>query len=66
MISRLESDVTMNAAYLPSSGTIAAHVHTTLQSVDHHTIFAAIYIPPARTERLHTALARHGKTIISR
>lgn len=66
MTSRLEPDVTMNAADLPPSETIAAHEHTTLQSVDHQTFFAAIDIPPAPTERLRTAFARHGKTIISR
>jgi uncharacterized protein (DUF1778 family) len=66
MVSRLEPDVTMNAADLLPSETIAAHEHTSWQSVDHQTFFAAIDIPPTPTERLRTAFARHGKTIISR
>jgi hypothetical protein len=60
IIFRLEPDVTMNAADLLPSETIAAHEHTSLQSVEHQTFFAAIDIPPTPTGFVRRS--RGGKT----
>ncbi|MDR6790245.1 uncharacterized protein (DUF1778 family) [Sphingomonas sp. BE138] len=56
----------MNAAYRSAMETIAAHERTTLQPVDHSRFFAALDTPPAPTERLRAAFARHRETIVSR
>jgi uncharacterized protein (DUF1778 family) len=56
----------MNAAYRSALETIAAHERTTLQPVDHASFFAALETPPAPTERLWAAFARHGETIFTR
>lgn len=61
-----DSVFTMNAAYREAMATIAAHERTRLQPVDHAGFFAALDTPPAPTERLRAAFARHGETITSR
>jgi len=61
-----DSVFTMNAAYRSAMETIAAHERTSLQPIDHAGFLAALDIPPAPTERLRTAFARHRETIISR
>ncbi len=61
-----DSVFTMNAAYRSAMETIAAHERTSLRPIDHTGFFAALDIPPAPTERLRTAFARHRETIISR
>lgn len=61
-----DSTFTMNAAYRSAMETIAAHERTTLQSVDHAALFAALDVPPSPTDRLHAAVARHRRTIDSR
>ena len=61
-----DSVFTMNAAYRSAMETIAAHERTSLRPIDHAGFFAALDIPPAPTERLRTAFARHRETIISR
>ena len=61
-----DSVFTMNAAYRSAMETIAAHERTTLQPVDHSRFFAALDTPPAPTERLRAAFARHRETIVSR
>ena len=40
--------------------------HTVLHSADHEAVFAVLDTPPAPTEKLHTAFARHRETIVSR
>ena len=61
-----DSVFTMNAAYRSAMETIAAHERTSLQPIDNARFFATLDIPPAPTERLRTAFARHRETIISR
>lgn len=61
-----DSVFTMNAAYRSAMETIAAHERTSLQPVDHEAFFAALDTPPAPTDRLRTAFARHRETITSR
>lgn len=61
-----DSVFTMNAAYREAMATIAAHERTGLQPVDHAGFFAALDTPPAPSERLRAAFARHGETITSR
>ncbi|MBB4860572.1 uncharacterized protein (DUF1778 family) [Novosphingobium chloroacetimidivorans] len=61
-----DSVFTMNAAYRSAMETIAAHERTSLQPVDHEAFFAALDVPPAPTDRLRTAFARHRETIASR
>lgn len=61
-----DSVFTMNAAYQAATQTIAAHERTVLQPVDHQAFFAALDAPPAPTDALRAAFARHGKTIASR
>ena len=39
---------------------------TALQPADHDAVFAGLDTPPAPTEKLRTAFARHRKTIVSR
>jgi uncharacterized protein (DUF1778 family) len=58
-----DSVFTINAAYSAALETIAAHERTTLQPVDHETFFAALDNPPAPTNRLRAAFARHRETI---
>lgn len=60
-----DSVFTMNAAYRSAMDTIAAHERTALQPVDHEAFFAALNTPPAPTERLRAAFARHRETIAS-
>ncbi|VWX53230.1 DUF1778 domain-containing protein [Novosphingobium sp. 9U] len=57
---------TMNAAYRSAMETIAAHERTSLHPVDHAAFFAALDTPPAPTDRLQAAFARHRETIVSR
>lgn len=61
-----ESVFAINAAYKSAMETIAAHERTTLQPVDHEVFFAALDNPPAPTEKLRAAFARHGETIASK
>lgn len=47
----------------------AAHTvpeHTTLHPADREAVFAVLDTPPAPTEKLRTAFARHRETIVSR
>ena len=61
-----DSVFTMNAAYRSALETIAAHERTRLQPIDHASFLAALDAPPAPTERLQAAFARHRETIASR
>lgn len=61
-----DSVFTMNAAYRSAMETIAAHERTSLQPVDHASLFAALDTPPAPADRLRDAFARHRETITSR
>jgi uncharacterized protein (DUF1778 family) len=61
-----DSVFTVNAAYRSALETIAAHERTVLQPVDHAAFFAALDGPPAPTEKLKAAFARHRKTVASR
>ena len=58
-----DSVFTMNAAYRSAMETIAAHERTVLQPIDHAAFFAALDNPPAATDKLRTAFARHKETI---
>jgi uncharacterized protein (DUF1778 family) len=58
-----DSVFTINAAYKSALETIAAHERTTLQPVDHGAFFAALDNPPAPTDKLRAAFARHRETI---
>ena len=40
--------------------------HTALQPTDHEAVFAVLDTPPAPTEKLRTAFARHRETITGR
>ena len=40
--------------------------HTALHPADHEAVFAVLDTPPAPTEKLRTAFARHRETIASR
>lgn len=61
-----DSVFAMNAAYKSAMDTIAAHERTTLQSIDHAAFFAALDNPPAPTDKLRAAFARHRETVVSR
>lgn len=61
-----DSFFTMNAAYRLAMETIATHERTSLQPIDHQAFFAALDTPPAPTDRLQAAFARHSETIASR
>ena len=61
-----DSVFTLNAAYRSAMETIAAHERTTLQPVDHEALFAALDAPPAPTDRLRAAIARHHEAVESR
>jgi uncharacterized protein (DUF1778 family) len=61
-----DSVFTMNAAYRSALETIAAHERTVLQPVDHAAFFTALDRPPAPTEKLKAAVARHRTTVESR
>jgi uncharacterized protein (DUF1778 family) len=61
-----DSVFTMNAAYRLALETIAAHERTTLHPVDHAGFFAALETPPAPTDPLRAAFARHRETITSK
>jgi uncharacterized protein (DUF1778 family) len=61
-----DSVFTMNAAYRSALETIAAHERTVLQPLDHAAFFAALDRPPAPTETLKAAVARHRTTVESR
>ena len=61
-----DSAFTMNAAYRSAMKTIAAHERTALQPVDRARFLAALDTPPAPTDRLRAAFARHRETIVSR
>jgi uncharacterized protein (DUF1778 family) len=58
-----DSVFTMNAAYEAAMRTIAAHELTVLEPVDHAAFFAALDNPPAPTDKLRAAVARHKETI---
>jgi len=61
-----DSSFTMSAAYQSALSTIEAHERTPLKPIDHETFFAAMDNPPAPTEALRAAFARHKNTIVSR
>ena len=61
-----DSVFTINAAYRSAMETIAAHERTMLQPVDHEAFFTALDNPPAPTDKLRAAFARHKETIASR
>lgn len=61
-----DSVFTMNAAYQSARETIAAHERTTLAPLDHAAFFAAMDAPPAPTDKLRAAFARHRETVASR
>ncbi len=61
-----DSVFTMNAAYRSALDTIAAHERTVLRPLDHAAFFAALDHPPAPTDALKAALARHRNTVESR
>lgn len=61
-----DSVFTINAAYKSALETIAAHERTVLQAVDHEAFFAALDNPPAPTDRLREAFARHREMITSK
>jgi uncharacterized protein (DUF1778 family) len=61
-----DSVFTMNAAYRSALETIAAHERTVLQPGDYAAFFSALDRPPAPTETLNAAAARHRKTVQSR
>lgn len=61
-----DSVFAINAAYKSAMETIAAHERTMLQPVDHKALFAALDNPPAPTDKLRAAFARHRKTIVGR
>lgn len=61
-----DSVFTINAAYKSAMETIAAHERTMLQPVDHEAFFATLDNPPAPTDKLRAALARHRETIASK
>lgn len=61
-----DSVFTMNAAYRAAMETIAAHERTSLAPVDHASFFAALDNPPAPTEALEAAFARHRDTVDSK
>ncbi|MEW9855261.1 DUF1778 domain-containing protein [Novosphingobium sp. M1R2S20] len=60
------SAFTVNAAYRSAMETIAAHERTSLHRLTHAAFFAALKAPPAPTDRLRVAFARHRETIVSR
>lgn len=61
-----DSVFTMNAAYESALKTIEAHERSVLAPVDHIAFFAAMDAPPAPTDRLRAAFARHRETVSSR
>ena len=61
-----DSVFTMNAAYQSARDTIAAHERTVLAPVDHAAFFAAMDTPPAPTNKLRAAFARHSETVAGR
>ncbi len=63
---RLEPDALANAADQTAVEKIAVLEHTALQPDDHEAFFAVLDTPPAPTEKLRTAFARHRETITSR
>lgn len=56
----------MNAAYKSALSIIEAHERTTLAPVDHAALFAAMDAPPAPTDELRAAFARHRETVVRR
>lgn len=63
---RSEPDTPDNAADQTAMETITVPERTALQSADHEAFFAVLDAPPAPTERIRTAFARHRETIVSR
>lgn len=61
-----DSTFAMSAAYKAALETIKEHEHTTLHAVDHKAFFEALDNPPAPTDKLRTAFARHAATIRSK
>lgn len=61
-----DSVFTMKAAYQSARETIEAHQRTVLAPLDHAAFFAAMDAPPAPTEKLRAAFARHRETVASR
>jgi uncharacterized protein (DUF1778 family) len=64
VLSGVDDDVfTMNAAYRAVMETILTHEQTILGAVDREAFFAALDRPPAPTDKLRAAFARHQETI---
>lgn len=61
-----DSVFTMNAAYESALKTIETHERTVLAPLDHAALFAAMDVPPAPTDKLRAAFARHLETVASR
>ncbi|MDF0491113.1 DUF1778 domain-containing protein [Sphingobium sp. H39-3-25] len=61
-----DSVFTINAAYKAALETISTHERTVLRPVDHEAFFNALDNPPAPTERLREAFARHDRMIENR
>lgn len=61
-----DSVFTMNAAYELALNTIEAHERTVLAPLDHAAFFAAMDAPPAPTDKLRAAFARHRETVARR
>lgn len=61
-----DSVFTMNAAYQSALETIEAHERTILAPLDHAVFFAAMDAPPAPTDKLRAAFARHRETVAGR
>lgn len=60
------SSFTLSAAYERAMSTIQAHEVTRLKAEDHQAFFDALENPPAPTERLRAAFARHEETVVQR
>lgn len=61
-----DSVFTMNAAYQSARETIEAHERTVLAPLDHAAFFTAMDAPPAPTDKLRAAFARHHEMVASR
>jgi uncharacterized protein (DUF1778 family) len=60
------SSFALAAAYERALSTIQAHEVTRLTPEDHRAFFVALENPPAPTEKLSSALARHDEKVVER
>ncbi len=58
-----DSTFTINAAYRAAMDLIESHERTRLHAMDHDRFFGALDNPPAPTERLRAAVARHRELL---